>query len=466
LALFKGDQLYPVFLADTTLFRGVLGIVETAAGDLWLCESRGLIYIPSSEVRKVLDEPSSRIIEYRVFDSLDGLPGAFRDDQTFPTEIQATDGHIWFVTTNGIAWIDPKNIRKNLLPPPVVIRSVSANGKQYSSWVNLKLPALTRDLHIGYAGLSLSIPERVRYRYKLEGADKDWQDPGTRREAIYNSLPPGSYRFRVIACNNDGVWNEEGATLDFTISAAWYQTRLFFTCCVLAGGLLIWVLYRIRMRQMARQLKLRFDEIVAERTRIARDLHDTLVQTIQGSKMVVEDGLKASADPDRMHHALERSSLFLEQATQEARAALNSLRLSAVETNDLADAFGRALEDCRRQGNVDVSLSVLGHKKDLHPVVRDEVYRIGYEAIRNACRHSHGSRLNVELIYSQDLTLRVADNGVGIDPMSAERGREGHYGIQGMRERAERIAAKLTIMSTTGSGTQVTVLVPGRIIFR
>jgi signal transduction histidine kinase/ligand-binding sensor domain-containing protein len=465
LALVEGNQIYPVKPADRAEFRSVLGIVETSGGDLWLAESQGLVYISSAEVRRILDHPNFRV-HGRLFDSLDGLPGAFRDDQTWPTEIQGTDGRIWFVTTNGIAWIDPKNIHKNLLPPPVVIRSVSANGKQYSSWVNLKLPALTRDLHIGYAGLSLSIPERVRYRYKLEGADKDWQDPGTRREAIYNSLPPGSYRFRVIACNNDGVWNEEGATLDFTISTAWYQTRLFVTCCVFAGGLLIWVLYRIRMRQMARQLKLRFDEIVAERTRIARDLHDTLVQTIHGSKMVVEDGLKASADPDRMHHALERSSLFLEQATQEARAALNSLRLSVVETNDLADAFGRALEDCRRQGNVDVSLSVLGHKKDLHPVVRDEVYRIGYEAIRNACRHSHGSRLNVEVVYSHDLTLRVADNGVGIDPMSAERGREGHYGIQGMRERAERIAAKLTIMSTTGSGTQVTVLVPGRIIFR
>ena len=464
LALSEGDHLYQVFLADMTPFQDVLGIVETSGGDLWLSESRGVVHISSSEVRKVLDHPGSRV-HGQLFDALDGLPGDFRDDQTFPTEIEGTDGRIWFVTTNGISWIDPANILKNTLPPTVLIRAVSANKTQYSSWSNLTLPALTHDLHIGYSGVSLSIPERVRFRYKLEGADRDWQDAGARREATYNSLAPGTYRFRVIACNNDGVWNEDGAAFDFTIAPAWYQTRSFFASCVLAGGILIWGIYQIRMRQMARQLKGRFDEVVAERTRIARDLHDTLVQTIQGSKMVVEDGLKAPSDLDRMHHALQRSSLFLEQATQEARAALNSLRISTVETNDLADAFRRALEDCKRESPIGVSFSVIGHPREMHPVVRDEIYRIGYEAIRNACKHSHASRLDVELTYSQDIRLRIADNGVGIDPASAERGKEGHYGLQGMRERADRIAAKLTIVSSVGSGTEITVLIPGRISF-
>jgi len=213
-------------------------------------------------------------------------------------------------------------------------------------------------------------------------------------------------------------------------------------------------------------IELRLEERVNERTRITRELHDTFLQTIQGSKLVADDALEQSTDPIRMRRAMEQLSAWLERATQEGRAALNSLRASTTQKNDLAEAFQRATEECRIQSPVEVSFSVVGDAREMHPIVRDEIYRIGYEAMRNACTHSGASRLEVELRYADDLALRVGDNGTGIDPAVADKGKDGHFGLQGMRERAARIGGKLTLGSSSTSGTEIRLTVPGGIIFR
>jgi signal transduction histidine kinase len=304
----------------------------------------------------------------------------------------------------------------------------------------------------------------MSFRYILEGRDKDWQDPGLRRQAFYSDLRPGRYRFRVIAANNDGVWNKTGAMLDFKVAAAWYQTIWFRSLCFIAGALLLWAIYRLRVRQIAGAMKARFDERLAERTRIARDLHDTFLQTIQGSKLVADDALSTPTDLPRMRQAVEKLSAWLGRATEEGRAVLNSLRTSTTEVNDLAGGFRRALDECH--SSMEVSLQLWGQIQEMHPIVRDEVYRIGYEAIRNACVHSNATQLRVELSYGQDLSLRICDNGVGIDPDIVHRGKPGHFGLQSMRERAERIMGKFSIESTIGFGTAITLTVPGGIIYR
>jgi ligand-binding sensor domain-containing protein len=226
LAFFDGNRFRRIVPADAETFGSVRGVEETSNGSLWLAESRGVIEIAATEVQQVLRDPSYRV-KYRIFDSFDGLPGTLTREA-----IQGSDGKLWFSGTSGIVWIDPANISTNALSPSVLIRSVKANGRQAGSLTNLALPPRTTDLQIGYTAPSLSVPEKVRFRYRLEGVDKDWQDAGTRREAFYTRLGPGEYHFRVIACNNDGVWNEEGAHLDFNIKAAWYQTIWFegFTC--------------------------------------------------------------------------------------------------------------------------------------------------------------------------------------------------------------------------------------------
>jgi signal transduction histidine kinase len=215
-----------------------------------------------------------------------------------------------------------------------------------------------------------------------------------------------------------------------------------------------------------RILELRFDERLAERTRLARELHDTFLQTIQGSKLVADGALEESSDPARMRRAMEQLSDWLEQASQEGRAALNSLRTSTAQGNDLAEAFERAIAECRTRSPIEASFSLVGDNQDIHSVVRDEVFHIGSEAIRNACAHSRGSQLKVELKYAHDLALRVRDNGVGFDLAMADKGKAGHFGLRGMRERAARIGGKFTIVSSANFGTEVTVVVPGRIVFQ
>ena len=234
----------------------------------------------------------------------------------------------------------------------------------------------------------------------------------------------------------------------------------------MTGIFAVWVAFRLRMRQLARALNARFEERLAERTRVARDLHDTLLQTVHGSRIVADAALTRPDDANGMKHAVEQLSAWLRQASEEGRAALNSLRASTTERNDLAEAFRRAIEDCRRQGSLEASLALSGNPGEMHPVVRDEIYRIGYEAIRNACTHSAGTHVEVGLTYARDLTLRVADNGVGIDPSVSDAGREGRFGLRGMRERATRIGAKFTIAASKPSGTEIVLTVPGRVIFQ
>jgi signal transduction histidine kinase len=223
---------------------------------------------------------------------------------------------------------------------------------------------------------------------------------------------------------------------------------------------LLWAIYRLRVRQIAGHMKARFDERLAERTRIARDLHDTFLQTIEGSKLVADDALSATTDLSHMRQAMEKLSAWLGRATEEGRAALNSLRTSTTELNDLADAFQRALDECRIHSSMEVSLQVSGQIQEMHPIVRDEVYRIGYEAIRNACVHSRATQLSVELSFAQDVSLRISDNGAGIDPDILHRGKPAHFGLQGMRERTARIMGKLSVESSAGSGTEITLTVP------
>jgi hypothetical protein len=435
------------------------------SGSLWLEGGCGYLRISAPDLAHWTARPEAQVA-VTTLGTLDGADSGWNEDRIQPNAAMSPDGRLWFVGSSSIQMIDPARSYKNPRPPPVHIEGLVADGKSYSPASPITLPPLTRDLHVDYTALSFVLPQRMGFRYILEGRDGGWQDPGLRRQAFYSDPRPGSYRFRVIASNNDGVWNETGATLDFKVAAAWYQMIWFRALCLVAGVLLLWAIYRFRLHRIAGTMKARFDERLAERTRIARDLHDTFLQTIQGSKLVADDALSATTDPSHMRQAMEKLSVWLARATDEGRAALNSLRTSATEVNDLAEAFRRALEECRIHGSMDVSLQVSGQIQEMHPIVRDEVYRIGYEAIRNACVHAQATQLEVELRYTQDLSLRIRDNGVGIDPDIVHRGRPGHFGLQGMRERAARIVGKFSVESFAGSGTVITLTVPGGIIYR
>jgi ligand-binding sensor domain-containing protein len=365
-------------------------IIFDRRADLWLYAKCGLLRITADQLQKWRGQPDAAI-KVNIFDVFDGVQPGFSPFQ--PAAAIATDGRLWFVNEKVAQVIDPADLVGNPTPPPVHIEDVIADRQHYAAGDGLRLPPLTRDLEIDYTALSLTVPQKVRFRYKLENHDADWQDANTRRQAFYSDLRPGNYRFRVMACNNDGVWNEVGAALDFTIAPAWYQTLWFRILFVVSALFVIWILYRLRLRQVARAIGVRFNERLAERTRIARELHDTLLQTVQGSKLVADDALERPDDSAHMQRAMKKLSGWLGQATQEGRAALHSLRTSTIETNDLAAGLRRAAEECLLNKSMAVKFSVAGGSRDMHPIARDEIYRIGFEAIRNACEHASASEL-------------------------------------------------------------------------
>ncbi|WP_263416407.1 sensor histidine kinase [Terriglobus albidus] len=456
---------------DASLPGRVSGIVETKTGDLqtgdlWISGFSGIVHVKADELAKWFANPDYAV-SAESFDTLDGLPGLAAERFPEPSMVEAEDGRLWFATTKGIAWLDPASLERsyNLVPPTVLISSLVAGGQTYSHLQNLALPPRNGNIEIGYTALSLRIPERVQFRYRLEPIDTEWSDAGTRRQAYYTKLRPGNYTFRVIACNDHGVWNETGASFSFKILPAWYQSTWFAALCGLAIVLIVWMLYRLRVRQVAAALSARFDERLAERTRLARELHDTFLQTVQSSKMIAEDALREDTDEKRRQQTLEKLSIWLGRAVDEARAAVHSLRGSTTEKNHLFEALQRAAEEHQQPASMDIIFSAVGDARDMHPIVRDEIYRIADEAIRNAAAHSKASRLEIELRYANDLSLRIKDNGQGIDPALLAEGREGHFGLQGMRERASRIRSKLTV-SSTAAGTEVTLIVPGAVVYR
>ncbi len=316
-------------------------------------------------------------------------------------------------------------------------------------------------------------PDKIRFKYKLEGKDADWQDVGNRRQAFYNDLPPRNYRFRVMARNNSGVWNENSAYFDFNIAPAYYQTSWFQAACAFAGLALIWGMYRYRLHQIAREFSMRLEERVGERTRLARDLHDTLLQSFQGLMLhlqVVDDLLPAGKAKDELERTLDRA----DQAIAEGRTAVYDLRASATTTNDLAQAVravgnelaASSAENTAATGAATFRLVVEGPARDLHPIIRDEIYRIAREALRNAFGHARAHHIEAELIYAgRQFQLRIRDDGQGIASAFLEEGRPGHYGLPGMRERAKQIGAKLTIWSGVGAGTEIELGLEGSIAY-
>ena len=438
---------------------------------IWLYLACGLVRITEAELDAWVADPS-RVVNSTLFDNSDGVRGHTSTGGYQPRMTKSTDGRIWFSPWDGVSIVDPAHLPFNKLPPPVHIEQIIADHKTYEATPDAngqaRLPPLIRDLQIDYTALSLVAPEKVLFRYKLEGWDRDWQEAGTRRQAFYSNLPPRNYTFRVLACNNSGVWNEEGASLGFSIAPAYYQTTWFRVSCMAAFLALLWGIYRLRIHQLQHQFAIGLEARVNERTRIARDLHDTLLQSFQGLMLHFQTGIDLlPGRPAEARKTLEIAIDRADQAIAEGRDAVQGLRASTVETNDLAAAVRILGEELRAEGTNQNSalfeMEVEGTPRNLHPILRDEVYRITGEALRNAFRHARAQRIEVEILYGERwLRLRVRDDGKGIDPkLLSGDGLAGHYGLHGMRERAKLVGGKLTVWSKVDSGTEVELSIPG-----
>ena len=438
-----------------------VNIQDDGHGSKWFYTHCGIIRVSDADLTAWWESPEA-LVHGRLFDALEGA----RPNLSNGSPAQAADGRLWSASDYDFQVIDPQHLPFNKMPPPVKVERLAADGHDLLLDSKQEMPLHTRQIEIDYAALSFVIPERVRFKYRLEGHDADWADAGRRRQAFYNDLAPSHYVFHVTACNNDGVCNWRGTELAFTIPPAWYEASWFRALAVLVLVILGTLGYAYRLQRYARSLKQRFDERLQERTRLARDLHDTLLQTIQGSKIVADEAKDHVEDARLTGRSLDRLSEWLDRASVEGRAALEALRSSSIESNDLVGALHRVADDCTPGARMTVNISTLGAVREMHPIARDEVYRIAHEAIRNACAHSGGNDLWIELQYKRRFHLKVRDNGRGVDDEVLKSGKPGHFGLAGMRERALFMGGNLHIGSSPHSGTVVSVVIPGQAIYK
>jgi signal transduction histidine kinase/streptogramin lyase len=442
--------------------NSVISFIADKEKRWWLYMDCGVAELLDSELQRWWARPEA-VVQARLYDSLDG---AQPNIPSFNSAAYSSDGRIWFATGLVVQMVDPARLSQKALPAEAYIESVIVDRKQFAATENLKLPPNPRDLQIDYTSPSFLMTPKVKFRYWLDPLDRDWHEAGTRRQAFYTDLRPGKYSFRVIAANSDGVWDDSPAKLDFSVAPAYYQTRWFRALCAALFLALLWAVYKLRVRHLHKQFDMTLEARVGERTRIARDLHDTLLQSAHG--ILLRFQTVSQLLPERPVEAKEKLDSAIEQTADfitEARDEVQGLRASTVQRNDLALAISTLAEELAADPNNHGSafrVAVEGEPRDLHPILRDEIYRIAAEALRNAFRHAQARQVEVEIRYdNEQFRLRVRDDGKGIDPAILSRqGSEGHYGLHGMRERATLIGGKLTVWSEVEAGTEVELRVP------
>jgi ligand-binding sensor domain-containing protein/signal transduction histidine kinase len=443
-----------------SLREPILGVAEDRNGSLWVATASHVLQVKrSSLMGEMLQETDFH--EYGLADGLPGMEGVKR----YQSVVTDSQGQVWFSTNRGLSVVNPARPTVDRAPALVNLEAVLADGSPLDLRAPTRVSSAKQRTTFRYVGLSLGNSERVRYRYRLDGVDHAWSEATPNREATYANLGAGSYRFRVMASNSDGLWNGSEAAVGLEVEPTLWQTSWFRLGCLVCAGLATLLVYRLRMHQLTQLLNVRFEERLAERTRIARDLHDTLLQSFQGLLL----RFQAAANLLPPGEAKQRFEGAIEQAAQaitEGRDAVQGLRSSTVVANDLSRAISTLGEELATSGTNPNStvfhVEVEGTSQDLHPILRDEVYRIAGEAVRNAFKHAQAQRIEVEIRYDErQLRMRVRDDGKGIDPkLLSEDGRAGHFGLRGMRERAKLLGGRLAVWSERDSGTEVELRIP------
>jgi signal transduction histidine kinase len=449
----------------------VNGILEDRDGKLWVSTAGGLSRF----------DPRTKT--FTNFYEADGLAGSAFEG--YPAACQSRRGQMFFGSKSGLTSFWPEQIVEKRSIPPVVLTQFSLRNlpvapgpgsvlaKSITSTASLTLSHDQKLFSFEFAALSYVDPQRNQYQYMLEPIDHSWNrvDPD-HRIATFTTVPAGNYTLHVQGSNNRGVWNEQGVTLRLEILPPWWGTTWFRTACAGVFLALLWAAYQLRVRQLHHQFEMTLEARVGERTRIARELHDTLLQSLHG--LLLRFQTASHLLPERPAEAKDKLDVAIQQAAKaitEGRDAVQGLRSSTVERNDLAVAIRSFGDELAIHASADrpptFSVAVEGETRDLHPIVRDEVYKIAAEALRNTFRHARAGRVAVEIRYDDaQFRLCVRDDGKGIDAeVLANQGLEGHYGLRGMPERAAVIGGKLAVWSEVGVGTEVVLRLPARIVY-
>jgi signal transduction histidine kinase len=437
--------------------REINSVLEDAHGYLWLTSNRGITRVLASELIACGTAPTCTP-HIATYSSSDGMPTEEMSSSGHPGAWKAVDGRLWFATRKGVAIIDPTDLRENHAPPPIVVERFTVDDIAVrTTGTEAVVPPGHIKYGFEYAALSFVSPSRVRYRYILEGFDKQWTQAGSRRTAYYTNLPPRHYHFRVQAANEDGIWNETGAEVPFIIKPRFYRTLWFSGLAALLLVGIIFGIYRMRVRAIRSQ----FTAILAERTRIAREIHDTLAQGFVGVSVQLEltAHLLAQSRVDEASQQVDRTRDLVREGLADARRSIWDLRAAGTQAT-LPMRLTQLMEQSAGE-NLKTDTEIGGIYRALSPSLENEVVRIAQEAVTNAVRHSGASRLGLDLRYHpNEVALRIRDNGQGFETIDPTLPAKGHFGLQGMRERADQIGATLNVESSPESGTSVTLKVP------
>ena len=448
------DEKISHFSSTADLPDVIYGILEDASQQLWIGSKAGIFRVSKKDLNAAANGLTTSIAVVS-YGTADGLRVSECTGGGHPAAWKMSDGTLWFSTLKGVAMIDPQRAPTNRIPPPVVLESVTIDDQTINPERVATVPPGHSRFAFEYAGLSFIAPHKVRFKYKLEGFDHDWLDAGTRRTAFYTNISPGRYRFRVLARNNDGVWNESGASFAFRLQPRFYQTYWFDLLLFLAIAAGAYELYRFRVNQVEE----RFSAVLAERNRIAREIHDTLAQgfvAVSVQLEVVARMLSTSVESAQEH--LKQARTLVQEGLSEARRSIWELRSQGPQNEDLASRLSKMASQVTSATPVRVQFEVIGTYRPLPRAVENELLSIGQEAVRNAVRHAEAKHVKIDLNFeAKKLRMTIADDGRGFESTPISSGPDGHFGLQGMRERAEQIGAELIVTSAPGEGTQVSV---------
>jgi signal transduction histidine kinase/ligand-binding sensor domain-containing protein len=477
LSRLKSGRLSTLTSANGLPCESVQWAIHDDAGALWLAMTCGLVRIPAAAIRRWTaaadqGQATNQEVQLSVFGNADGFRSAAGFHYYTAPVVKSTDGRLWFLGQSGVSVLDPARLPFNSVPPPVHIEQIIADRKTYdttsASAEALRLPRLTRDLQIEYTGLSFVDANKVSFRYKLEGFDRDWQDVGTRRQAYYNNLRPGSYRFRVIAANNSGVWNETGATLAFTIAPAYYQTPWFLALSVASVIALVWTAHRVRLRIVERhqvEISALNERMMKaqeqERIRIAGELHDGVMQDMLAATMMLGTAKRRLPSDSNAVAAIDKVQQKLIQAGTDIRQLSHDLHPPLLQEAGLPRAVCGYCEQFSAACGIPVSCDADEHVGYLSRGASLALFRILQEALGNAAKHAAATHITVRLTRADGaVTLAVSDDGVGLD--RARLASAGGLGLVMMRERASQLNGRFEIDTAPGSGSTIRVTIPFR----
>ena len=465
IAKLEGDRFRAIAPHQVGGANFVFGLEQDNAGAWWIVTDIGLIRVPRGELDRAVAD-SSYVVAHRVYDGLDGLPGAIVRATNTRMIASAPDDRIWVAADGGLASVDPQNLARTL-PPPVLIETLRLDGRELLPSQDMRVAAGTRTIEIDYTAMTLANPERVRFRYRLESEDRTWQEVGTRRRAYYTQLPPGTHRFHVTASSDDGVWNDAGAVLTFRVLPAWYQTLGFRLAVILViggiGASAAALLQRRRHVRSHEALSARYEATMAERTRIAQDLHDTLLQGFAGVALQLKTAELALPDrPDVAAETLVRVQRLTRESLLEARERVWEIHGSAPGGRYLPDALEASARDRTAGTGIEVAVITTGERRLLNRRIEDAAFHIAREAVANAVKHADARRIEIRVAFgATTLGVEVCDDGRGIPTDQLDNARlTGHFGLSGIRDRAERAGGRCDVLAPAVGGTVVVLELP------